>query len=174
MSRIYGLPVQSMPCTALFVSNLNTLLSGRLRLICGLVLSLLCGPGGALAASDGVSIEPGMWSMTTVMEMPMLPEPQVRTHSSCIEESELNPEMFQIDERAGCSINDVEVSGDTATWAIECPGPVSTTRGQWTFTANGDRMSGQGSMNVDMGEQAMEFTMRWEGERTGDCTADGP
>ncbi len=167
-------PVRPGPATALVGSDLNALVPRRLRLVCGFILSLLCGPWGALAASDGVSIEPGMWSMTTVMEMPMLPEPQVRTHSSCIEESELNPEMFQIDERAGCSINDVEVSGNAATWSIECPGPVSTTRGQWTFTANGDRMSGKGSMNVDMGEQAMEFTVRWEGERTGDCAADGP
>jgi hypothetical protein len=41
--------------------------------------------------------------------------------------------------------------------------------GQWSFASMGDSMVGEGSMSADMGGMQMELTMKWEGERLGDC-----
>lgn len=120
--------------------------------------------------ADGVSITPGQWEMTTTMEMSMLPQPQVHTSTECIEQSELSPDDFNMDEENPCDISDVAIDGNTASWSISCPvesGMVM--EGQWEFTSKGDSITGSGSMSTDAGGMKMEFKMNWEGKRVGDC-----
>ncbi len=135
-------------------------------LLTGLVTIFLA---GNLSAA-GVSINPGMWEMTSTMTMTIMPEPRSTTVNECIEEDELSPEDFNMDEDNPCNITDVNVEGNTARWSISCStggGPVMA--GQWEFTSNGDSISGNGTMSADFNGQKMGFDMTWEGKRVGDC-----
>ena len=122
------------------------------------------------ASAEGVSIDPGMWEMTTTMTMTMMPQPQRTTVNECIEEDELSPESFNLDKENPCSISDVAVEETTARWSISCStdgGPMM--EGQWAFTSSGDTISGNGSMSTEINGQTMGFEMVWTGERIGDC-----
>ena len=122
------------------------------------------------ASAEGVSIDPGMWEMTSTMTMTMMPEPRSTTVKECIEDDELNPESFNMDKDNPCNITDVTIDGNTARWSISCStggGPVM--EGQWEFTSNGDSISGNGSMDTEFSGQKMGFNMTWVGKRVGDC-----
>ncbi len=132
----------------------------------GLTILLFSGT----AVAKGISINPGQWEMTTTMEMSMLPEPQVRSSTKCITETELSPDDFNMNEDSPCDITDVSVNGNTARWSISCPveGGIMIA-GQWEFTSGGDSINGSGSMSGDAGGMQIEFKMDWEGQRIGDC-----
>lgn len=120
--------------------------------------------------ADGVSIDPGEWEMTTTLTMSMMPQPQTTTIKECIEENELNPEDFNMDEENPCAISNVDINGGTARWSISCPTDNGTAmEGTWEFTSEGDTLSGNGSMSANFGGQDMSFEMTWEGMRIGDC-----
>lgn len=123
-----------------------------------------------VASAKGVSIDPGLWEMTATMTMSMMPQPQTTVETECIEEDEMNPEDFNMDEDNPCSITDVDIDGNTARWSINCPtenGMAMT--GQWEFTSFGDSITGEGSMTANMAGQEMGFNMTWNGKRVGDC-----
>ena len=124
---------------------------------------------GAVSA-EGIPIDPGMWEMTSTMTMSMMPTPQTNTMEECIEEDVLDPEKFNMDEDTPCSITDVTLDGNTATWAINCPtegGPAM--EGEWEVTSLGDTLTGKGQMTAEFSGQKMGFDMTWEGKRIGDC-----
>ncbi len=122
------------------------------------------------AIAKGVSITPGMWEMTSTMTMSMMPQPTSSTVKECIENDELSPESFNMEEDNPCNISDVTIDGNTARWSINCPtegGPVM--EGQWEFTSKGDSISGNGTMSAEFAGQQMGFNMTWEGKRVGNC-----
>lgn len=122
------------------------------------------------ASAEGVPINPGMWEMTSTMTMSMMPQPQTTTVSECIEEDEISPESFNMDQDNPCSITDIAIDGNTARWSISCPIQADQTmKGQWQFTSSGDSITGSGSMSADFAGQQMAFDMSWTGHRTGDC-----
>ena len=132
----------------------------------GLAAILLAGS----ASAEGVSINPGMWEMTSTMTMSMMPQPRSTTVKECIEKDELSPESFNMEEDNPCNISDVNIDDNTARWSINCPtegGPVM--EGNWEFTSNGDSINGSGSMSAEFGGQPMSFNMTWEGKRVGNC-----
>ncbi len=122
------------------------------------------------ASADGVSINPGMWEMTSTMTMTMMPQPRTTTVKECIKDSEISPESFNMEEDNPCNITDMTVDGNTARWSINCPtegGPVM--EGHWEFTSNGDSINGNGTMSAEFSGQKMGFVMTWEGKRIGNC-----
>jgi len=122
------------------------------------------------AIAKGISINPGQWEMTTTMEMSMLPQPQVRSSTECVVETELSPDDFNMNKDSPCDITDVVVDGNEARWSISCPlegGMVM--EGQWEFTSGGDSINGSGSMSGEIGGTQIEFKMAWDGKRVGDC-----
>lgn len=135
-------------------------------ILTGLATVILAGT----ASADGVSINPGMWEMTSTMTMSMMPQPQTTTVKECIKDSELSPESFNMEEDNPCNITDVTVDDNTARWSINCPtegGPVM--EGQWEFTSDGDTITGNGTMSTEFSGQKMSFVMSWEGKRIGNC-----
>jgi hypothetical protein len=127
---------------------------------------LIC---SASVLAEGVPITPGKWEMTMTVEMSMLPAPQVKTSTECIEESELTPESFNMDENSPCDLADFEIDGKTVRWRLSCPTPSGNMTGNWEFTSDDDSVVGTGSMSADMGGMAMEVNMDWKGVRLGDC-----
>lgn len=135
-----------------------------------LALCLFLGMAAPAAVSaKGVAVTPGLWEMSMSMNMPMMPVPQERSYTECVQETEIDPEKFQMDQETPCDVNDMVVDGKTISWSLSCPGPMGTTEGQWSFTSEGDSMHGNGAMTAEMGGQNMEFTMSWKGKRIGDC-----
>jgi hypothetical protein len=124
---------------------------------------------GSGFADESVSMEPGQWEMTTTMQMSMLPQPQVRTSTECITETEFNPDQINTDPDSPCENSDVRVDGQTITWKITCPSEMGSMQGEWSFTSEGDAIRGTGNMSAMMNSQEMKFDMTWEGRRVGAC-----
>ncbi len=120
--------------------------------------------------AKGVSIDPGLWEMSSTMTMTMMPQPQTTTETECVEETELSPESFNKDKDNPCDVSNVSVNGNSASWSISCPGQAGMAmQGQWAFTSKGDSISGTGSMKAVVAGQEMGFDMTWNGKRVGDC-----
>lgn len=138
----------------------------RILVTC-LIASLL----SSVTFAGGISIEPGMWETTMTMKMSMMPQPQVHTSTECIEDSELNPADFNMEENSPCDITEVVMNDNTVSWTISCPaenGGMSM-EGQWSMTSHGDTLSGGGSMSGGSQDMQIEMNIQWEGKRIGDC-----
>lgn len=135
-------------------------------ILTGLTCILLTGT----ASAAGVPIDPGMWEMTSTMTMSVMPQPRSTTVSKCIEEDEISPENFEMDDNNPCNFTDVIIEGNKARWSINCPTDAGMVmEGQWEFTSSGDSITGSGSMSTVFSGQTMGFDMTWEGKRIGDC-----
>lgn len=122
------------------------------------------------ALAEGIPVEPGLWKMTSTVNMPMLPQPRVTTVSECMEKSEIT-----MDEVGGegmdpnCTFDMAQVDGNTMKWSVDCPVEGGTSHGQWQATSGGDTVTGEGSLTMSFQGQTMEMTMTWEGQRIGAC-----
>ncbi len=133
-------------------------------------LTLLFSLVSSSAIAEGIPIEPGMWEMTSTMEMPMLPQPRVNTSMDCVEESELSPEaMTEEDMDPSCTFDTSVVDGNTMKWSMDCKAKEGASRGEWEVTSHGDTLTGGGTITMDMQGQPMVMTMKWDGKRVGDC-----
>lgn len=120
-------------------------------------------------ASNSVTIEPGLWEVSTTMTSPMFPNPRVQTQQECMKESEISPETLAPSEDGECSIVNSNVSGNTLSWSMQCNTPGGVMQGKGEFESNGDSGSGNMQMNMDIQGQSMSMDMVWEGKRIGSC-----
>ena len=120
-------------------------------------------------AGDSISIEPGMWEVTTTMKSPMSNQPQVQTTQECMEDSEIGADILTPNDDDNCSTSDVSANGGTLTWSMQCSMQGNEMTGGGSFTSNGD--SGHGSMPMDMQVEGQSFKMElsWKGKRIGSC-----
>ena len=122
------------------------------------------------ALAEGIPVEPGLWKMTSTVNMPMLPQPRVTTVTECMEKSEIT-----MDEVGGegmdpnCTFDMAQVDGNTMKWSVDCPVEGGTSHGEWQATSGGDTVTGEGSLTMSFQGQTMEMTMTWEGQRIGAC-----
>lgn len=122
------------------------------------------------AWADGIPVEPGLWEMTSTMNMPMLPQPRVNTVTECMEKSEIS-----VDDMGGeemdpeCNFETSQVDGNTMKWSVDCPMEGGSSRGEWEAVSGGDTVTGNGVLTVSMPGQTMEMQMSWEGKRIGEC-----
>ena len=123
----------------------------------------------ALAA--GLSVEPGLWSITTTVSIPMMPAPQTMTVEECMADEILDPEeMSDGDLDPNCDYVLDTLDGNTMAWSIDCPVEGGgQMHAEWTATSNGDSVEGQGEMTMEMQGQVMNMSMSWVGERIGAC-----
>ena len=133
-------------------------------------LALLISLVSSSVFAQGIPIEPGMWEMTSTMNMPMLPQPRVTNSKECIEEDELSPETWnEEDMDTSCTFSNRVVNGNTMKWSMNCNAQGGATRGEWEVTSHGDTLTGEGTVTVDMQGQSMVMDMKWDGKRVGDC-----
>ena len=129
----------------------------------------------ALAASpalaEGIPVEPGLWSVTTTMNMPMMPAPQTMTTEQCFED-----DVMDMDDMAtegldpGCKYDLSNIDGNTMAWSIDCPVEGGgEMHAEWQATSSGDSVEGEGKMAMTVAGQQMDMTMSWTGKRVGDC-----
>ena len=119
----------------------------------------------------GIAVEPGMWEMTTTLNMPMMPAPQTTTVSECIEEAEFNLDDMSTEELdPNCSMTSEQVDDSTAKWAMDCPVEGGgTSHMEWRITSGGTTIEGDGTLSVSVMGQEMEMTTTFTGKHTGAC-----
>ena len=121
-------------------------------------------------AADSISIEPGMWEMTSTMTTPMFPQPRVETVKECMTEEKISPkDLLDAEDTGECQITESNVSGNSMTWAMQCNNPGGTMTGSGNFTSKGDSASGSMNMNMNFEGQSISMEMSWEGKRIGSC-----
>jgi hypothetical protein len=120
-------------------------------------------------ASDSVSIEPGMWEITTTMNSSMSPQPRIQTSQECIKDAQISPEDLAPSDDDSCSMSDVKVSGNSLSWSMLCNTPGGAMKGNGNFTSEGNSGSGKMQMSMNIEGQSFDMEMVWKGHRTGSC-----
>lgn len=128
-------------------------------LLVGLVLAL---PSGA--AAGGEFMRPGLWEITTTLEMPGMPfQPPPQTMRHCYTPQEVQNDPVPMD--SSCEIRDLKTSGSKTTWAFVCKGEAAGT-GEGEIVYLGDSAyEGWSRMRV----QGMTMTTKYQGKRIGAC-----
>jgi len=122
------------------------------------------------AWADGIPVEPGLWEMSSTVNMPMMAQPRVTTTTECMKESEISmDDMGGEDMDPNCQFEMAQVDGNTMKWSFDCPVEGGTSHGEWEATSSGDSVTGNGVITMSFQGQNMEMTMSWEGKRIGDC-----
>lgn len=120
--------------------------------------------------AEGIPVEPGLWEMTSTINMPMMPQPRVTTLSECFTESEISMDDMSTDGLEGdCQLQMDQLEGNTMRWTVDCPIEGGSSHGEWFATSSGDTVTGEGKLTMAMAGQTMEMNMSWEGRRMGDC-----
>ena len=110
------------------------------------------------------AMKPGLWEITTTMEMPGMPfqqPPQVVRH--CYTAQEVKEEPVPKDKN--CKVTDLKSSGNKVNWKVECKGEMAG-KGEGQITYQGDSAyEGWTKMQT----QGMNMTMKYKAKRLGDC-----
>jgi hypothetical protein len=121
--------------------------------------------------ADGIPVEPGLWSITTTVNMPMLPAPQTVTVEECMTDEIMDMEDMSTDDLdSECDYALDTLDGNTMAWSIDCPVEGGgQMHAEWQATSSGDTVDGEGKMTMTMQGQTMDMTMSWTGKRVGPC-----
>jgi len=122
------------------------------------------------ASAEGIPVEPGLWSITTTMDMPMMPQPQTVTVEECFEDEVMDMDDMAMDDLdPNCTYDLGQVDGNSMRWNIDCPMEGGTSHAEWLATSGGDTVQGEGKLSISINGQNMEMTMNWTGKRIGEC-----
>ena len=144
-----------------------------------LVLACYCLLLPATALAGGYSMNPGKWTFTTTITMPMLTAPQVSTNTECVskEEAQRDPLANMVDV-GSCTITKKEMHGTNLDFEMECNEKGMASKGKGHFSAQGNTVSGSMEMTMDMPTMQgmpgmptgpMKMTTSWKGQRIGAC-----
>jgi hypothetical protein len=136
------------------------------RILGVMALSLcLLFPVVTSAADPGMA--PGLWEITTVMEMPGLPfQPPPTTFSHCYTKEDVQKQEEIVPSPEGdCKVTDLKRSGNRMTWKMICQG-ANAGKGEGEIIFKNDT-SYAGTMKLE--SQGMNLTTRYQAKRIGDC-----
>ncbi|BAU47499.1 hypothetical protein SVA_0920 [Sulfurifustis variabilis] len=126
---------------------------------------------GGMAAAAPPAMKPGLWEITTSMEMPGMPRSMPPTKiKRCYRAEEVQDLRRTLPEqqKANCTTSDWKQSGNTVNWTVSCGGDTPMTMtGSMTYA--GDRYSGVSRMRMSQGGQVMHMTQKYDARRIGDC-----
>jgi hypothetical protein len=116
----------------------------------------------AAAAAD--AMKPGLWEITTSVEMPGMPyQPPPQTMRHCYTEQDVKENPVPKDDT--CKLTDLKTFGNKTTWKMECTGEAAS-KGEGEMIFHGDSAyEGKNRMQA----QGMLMTMKYKGKRIGDC-----
>jgi len=120
--------------------------------------------------AEGIPVEPGLWSITTTMNIPMMPQPQTVTVEECFEDEVMDMDDMAMDDLdPNCTYDLGQVDGNSMRWNIDCPMEGGTSHAEWLATSGGDTVQGEGKISISINGQNMEMNMNWTGKRIGEC-----
>ena len=126
---------------------------------------------GMSSAYAGAEMQPGMWELTTRMEMqgmPAMPGGNEFKFKQCIDNKNMVPQNKQNPQQSHCKMLEQKVKGNSVSWKMECQQGMAL---QGEVTYSGDSMNGV--MNMQMNAQGMAMNMKQviSGNRVGDCNS---
>lgn len=109
-------------------------------------------------------MKPGMWEITTSMEMPGMPfQPPPQTMRHCYTAQEVKEQPVPKDNN--CKVTDLKSSASKVNWKVECKGEMAG-KGEGQITYQGDTAyEGWTKMQT----QGMNMTMKYKAKWVGDC-----
>jgi hypothetical protein len=128
------------------------------------VLSVLL--PAAVFAAEG--IRPGMWEITTTMDMPGMPmKMPPTTIRHCYTAEEVKDQKKVISSDKDCTVTDVKSSGNKVTWKMKCTGQnPGTFSGETVFSGD----SYVSTMKMEsQGGAGTSVNMKVQGKRVGNC-----
>jgi hypothetical protein len=114
-------------------------------------------------------INPGLWEISTRIQMPGMPSgipPQ--TVQVCYRASDVQDAAKTVPKDKNCDLKDYKLSGNTASWRIECRGETQMS-GSGSFTYAGNSYSGTAKFVMKQGGQTMQMSQSYSARRLGDC-----
>jgi hypothetical protein len=123
------------------------------------------------AAAAGPMMQPGLWEITTKMEMPGMPVavPPTRV-SHCYTPQDVENTGKTLPKDQNCKVDSHSVAGNRVTWAVSCQDKNSAMTGNGEMTYKGNSYEGTMKMSVkSRGEAPMNMTYRYSGKRLGEC-----
>ena len=120
-------------------------------------------------SSSQAQMRSGKWEVSSTTEMSGMPMqmkiPPV-TFSMCIDKQP--PDKPPIAADKSCKFSNYKVTGDAATWKMECEGHGKMS-GEGSILFKGDTYTGASSMVMQMGGMSMQMKNTYSGKRLGDC-----
>lgn len=118
------------------------------------------------------NIQAGLWEVTTRTEMSatdtQLPTLPPETKTQCITQTDAENPQSVVPAQSGCSINDTQVSGDSISWAMSCPGELPA-KGTGETHYNGNTFSGSAKVVSEANGFRFDLTLTYTGRRVGEC-----
>jgi len=128
----------------------------------GVLFGCLCFLSAPALAAD--TMKPGLWEITSSMEMPGMPfQPPPQTMRHCYTPQEVKEQPVPKDDN--CKVTDLKSSSGKVNWKLECKGEVAS-KGEGQIAFQGDSAyEGWTKMQT----QGMNMTMKYKAKRLGDC-----
>lgn len=126
--------------------------------------------GGLPAHAAGPNMQPGLWEVTTKTEMPGMPmamPPQTFKH--CYRPEDVADSKKTVPMDKGCTLDQLTMSGNTASWKVSCKMDGQPMTGQGTITYSGQSYAGTSQMSGNMHGMAMKMNLSYSGRRIGEC-----
>lgn len=127
------------------------------------------------AVADQSPMKPGMWEITTQMDMPGMPyKMPPMTFKHCA-----TPEMLAKDHGLGeqksppgshCERTKMNMSGNKAEWAVSCTGKTNVSGHGTLIWDSANSYHGVTHLNMDMNGHATDVTQTMQGKRLGECS----
>ena len=131
-------------------------------------LSIVLVAASGLAQAAPV-IQAGLWEVTARMEMPGMPAGAGQhTTQICYRPSDVADASKTVPKNKNCEVKDYKLSGNTASWRMECHGETEMT-GTGTFTYAGNSYSGTTKFVMKQGGRTMNMAQSYSARRIGDC-----
>jgi hypothetical protein len=134
-----------------------------MRVLVGVAAALVVLSFAAVASAQ--AMQPGLWEVTTRMEMPGMAMPPMTTQQ-CIRDS--NPESA-VPQPPNCTLTSRSVSGNTVRWSARCQEGDTKMSGSGEMTLRGTTYDGRLQMTIDEGGERQQMTHRYSGRRIGNC-----
>lgn len=129
------------------------------ELLSGMVLLAVMNSTSALAAGSDE-----LWKMTTKMDMPGMPMPEV-TQTVCLPKG-AGYKPGKVPHQKHCEMTDLKVSGDKTSWKMHCSGR-DAMEGSGEVTRSADTMNG----SMKLSSKDIQMTQVISGKRVGACQA---
>jgi hypothetical protein len=121
----------------------------------------------AVAQAPKSPQKPGKWQVKVETDMPGLPMkiPPV-TMDVCLTEADLADPQKAVpkDAKSDCKVTDYKVTGNTATWAMDCPSQKMKGTGEATYS--GDSYTMVTKMKMDGQDMSAKYSGKWLGTCT--------
>ncbi len=123
------------------------------------------------AAFAGANMQPGLWEITTKVEMAGMPgnlPPTTIRH--CVKAADIETGRHAIPQNIDkkCEMQDFKVQGNTSSWSMVCKGE-NAMSGSGTISYSGNSYSGNSKMTMTHGGHTMNMSQTYSGKRLGDC-----